>query len=185
MVDIQKAQEWIDLIRPWDDIRNVGYTSRRINQKMQVMNTYLDSDKAESTDNLQEPQGSGELQAITHFTHTVLWKNNFWERGQDWFYIRSDWTYILKCSFTYWPVWEYDEVLVHIIRNWDVDTYPQDVILAISFISLSWYQYHTISGREVVNLNKWDILNVGVYLGSTLSLYPMETWTTVDIIKLS
>lgn len=183
---MQNVQEWIELIKPWNDIQNIGYTSRRIDQKMQVRNTYLDSDKAESTDMIQEPQWSWELQAITHFTHKVLWKNDFGARNWDWLYIPSDWTYMIKCSFTYMPVDQYDEVTVAIIKNKTVDdfNYQTDVILEISFVAPMGYPAYTMSEQEVVNLSKWDILNIGAYVG-TNNPYPFQSWTVVDIIKLS
>lgn len=185
MVDIQKTQEWIDLIRPWDDIRNVGYTSRRINQKMQVMNTYLDSDKAESHDYIPEPEWSWDLSPINHFTHTVLWKNDFWAKGQWNIYIPSSWTYILKCTFTSMPVDQSDEIIVDVIKNWDIDSYPQDIILNITYIAPWGYQAGTISEMVIVNLEKWDVLTVWAYIGAVWHPYPVETRTTINLIKLS
>lgn len=184
MVEIQNTQEWIDLIRPWDDIRNVGYTSRRIDQKMQVRNTYLDSDNADSTDNLQEPQGSGELQQISHFVHKIVWKNAFDEQGQDWIYIPSDWTYIVKCMVWLWPIDENDIIMFVVQKNAQIGE-SWEVILQKYIVADHWNSHERFDDWVITNLNKWDILYVWVWAWCQYSPYPIESDTHINLVKLS
>lgn len=184
MVEIQKAQEWAELIRPWDEIRNVGYTSRRIDQKMQVRNTYLDWDNAGSIDQLAEPQWSWELQAINHFTHKVVWKNAFDELWESWIYIPSDWTYIVKCMIWLWPIDENDVVMLVVQKNaviWE----SWEVILQKYIIADHWSPHETFEDWAIVNLNKWDVLYVWAWAWCQYSAYPIDSHTHINLVKLS
>ncbi len=179
---MQETQEWIDLIMPWNDIENIWYTSRRINQKMQVRNVYLDSDKARSIDDIPSTQ-LVELQPVQNFTHTILWNNDFWEAWEDWIYIPADWTYLIKYtlriagSISWW-------VTAVILRNASIDNYSESDIV----IELDWMWNWTIPTRFLmdtvcVDLSKWDMLNVWVGLGSNSAT--LTCVSDISVIKLS
>lgn len=179
MVDIQKTQEWIDLIRPWDDIRNVGYTSRRINQKMQVMNTYLDWDMANSFDNIY----NDEEMIVSHLQHEITWNYDFWEVWQSGIKVPLDWTYIITCVVDVMLIENNEAVYVWVVKNWS------GAVLNMRYISDRVDAQYTLRWTEIVNLQKWDILTVSVTaisLVSWVSLdYPKDVITHINLVKLS
>ncbi len=179
MVDIQKTQEWIDLIRPWNDIRNVGYTSRRINQKMQVMNTYLDWDRASSYDHIYDDQPM----TVSNLGHKITWNYGFDEGWQWSINIPLDWTYIITCRVDAILVEEHEAVYVWVVKN------GGGAILDLEFISDRICTTYTLRWTEIVDLKKWDTLTVVITAMSLLSWvslnYPKDSITHISIVKLS
>ena len=101
----------------------MGYTDRPINQRTQVMNTYLDG----STYDAQKSIASTESEfLVDSATYTNIWTYNFvWNTAEKWFLIPTDWTYtITLTSIVWWFVTPTSWMVVIYIESEYYDSKP-------------------------------------------------------------
>lgn len=169
---VQDIQKMDDMINPWDMIDNIWYTRRRINEKTQVFNVFLDWDISTGSKSIS----NSTMVWFTNLTHEITWKKAFnalWWNG---YYIPNWWTYIIKLAASVvW--WTTVNTQIDVIKNSTIATYTiDDVVLSLSWTKGMW-------DWCVANLNKWD--NLIIWIAVSSNTYPVTANITVNIIKLS
>jgi hypothetical protein len=142
-------------------------TTRPLNQRTQVMNTYLDSVQWINTLVIWD-------WVETIIPHYVYYKTGilWWDRV-DWeFQIVSSWTYIIQVDFSTETVgWE----LTLTIYNWTTDIYTRTKVIDSIF-----EKEQDIS--RVFKRNKWDVITCSL---TQTSWWDSWVWIVVSIIKIS
>jgi len=171
MIVIQNPQEPMPTPIPViDNIQDIGYTRRPINQKTQVRNKFLNV--VEYTSHWDVPSNSLSQPVSLTFNNlssTLAWGTT---SSPAKVIIPESWTYLINVSYfvsTVSPVWATWEIWLYIEWiQWDV--------------VLNGWRRTSLKMNVIKNYNKWDKLSV--YIENTLTS-TLEWYLSLYITKLS
>lgn len=179
------TQDYIKVISPQEPIqqiqphfpdtpsKNIGRTDRPINQRTQVVNTYLDWVIANSNQIIPTPTWAWEWTIVEWYTFTKTGSYVF--ENTDSIKIPVSWTYILNVRVIiddlFWDLWL---TKCEVLKN--------DNYLMSEWKSTTTY-YESITISSVINLKKWD--NIKVQINADDETNDRTLNVSVSITKIS